>query len=298
MKILSNFIYNLKQGLNGLVKNKTMSLISVISVSSALIILGIIITIVLNINQFIEVTKDQVNEVKVSVVDNLDESQSKEVKEILEKIEGVKTVTYKSKEDSFNSMKEDWGDDGYLLEGIKNPLDDTYTVTLKDSDNIDTVAKEIETVVNVKEVKYHQDIIKSFLNLSNTVKKFGGILIIALLLICLIIISNTIKSRVYSKKEEIEIIKYVGASNGFVVGPFIVEGFIIGLLGSVLSVAVCTSMYGYMVEKISGALSNMMGNMVVPLNSISISLILILFATGIAIGVLGSIVSVRKHLKV
>ncbi|WP_122641270.1 permease-like cell division protein FtsX [Romboutsia sp. Marseille-P6047] len=298
MKILSNFIYNLKQGLNGLVKNKTMSLISVISVSSALIILGIIITIVLNINQFIEVTKDQVNEVKVSVVDNLDESQSKEVKEILEKIEGVKTVTYKSKEDSFNSMKEDWGDDGYLLEGIKNPLDDTYTVTLKDSDNIDTVAKEIETVVNVKEVKYHQDIIKNFLNLSNTVKKFGGILIIALLLICLIIISNTIKSRVYSKKEEIEIIKYVGASNGFVVSPFIVEGFIIGLLGSVLSVAVCTSMYGYMVEKISGALSNMMGNMVVPLNSISISLILILFATGIAIGVLGSIVSVRKHLKV
>ncbi len=298
MKILSNFIYNLKQGLNGLVKNKTMSIISVISVSSALIILGIIITIVLNINQFIEVTKDQVNEVKVSVVDNLDESQSNKVKVSLEKIEGVKTVTYKSKEDSFNSMKEDWGDDGYLLEGIKNPLDDTYTVTLKDSDKIDTVAKEIEMVENVKEVKYHQDIIKNFLNLSNTVKKFGGILIIALLLICLIIISNTIKTRVYSKKEEIEIIKYVGASNGFVVGPFIVEGFIIGLLGAVLSVATCTGMYGYMVEKISGALSNMMGNMVVPLNSISISLILILFATGIAIGVLGSIVSVRKHLKV
>lgn len=298
MKILSNFIYNLKQGLNGLVKNKTMSIISVISVSSALIILGIIITIVLNINQFIEVTKDQVNEVKVSVVDNLDESQSNKVKVSLEKIEGVKTVTYKSKEDSFNSMKEDWGDDGYLLEGIKNPLDDTYTVTLKDSDKIDTVAKEIEMVENVKEVKYHQDIIKNFLNLSNTVKKFGGILIIALLLICLIIISNTIKTRVYSKKEEIEIIKYVGASNGFVVGPFIVEGFIIGLLGAVLSVATCTGMYGYMVEKISGALSNMMGNMVVPLNSISISLILILFATGIAIGVLGSILSVRRHLKV
>ena len=153
-------------------------------------------------------------------------------------------------------------------------------------------------VENVKEVKYHQDIIKNFLNLSNTVKKFGGILIIALLLICLIIISNTIKTRVYSKKEEIEIIKYVGASNGFVVGPFIVEGFIIGLLGAVLSVATCTGMYGYMVEKISGALSNMMGNMVVPLNSISISLILILFATGIAIGVLGSILSVRRHLKV
>ena len=292
MKILSNFIYNLKQGLNGLIKNKTMSFVSVISVTSALIILGIILTIVLNINQFIEVTKDQVNEVQVSVEESLDKNQIESLKSDLEKIKGVKSATYKSKEDSFNSMKEDWGEDGHLLEGIKNPLDDTYTVTLVDSENIDDVAKNIKSLENVTEVTYHQDIIKNFLNLSNTIKKFGGILIGALLLICLIIISNTIKSRVYSKKEEIEIIKYVGASNGFVVGPFIVEGVLIGLLGSILCI------YGYMVEKISDALSTMMGNVIIPLTSASNALILTLFATGIAIGVLGSVVSVRKHLKV
>lgn len=298
MKLLSNFTYNVKQGLNGLVKNKTMSFVSVISVTSALIILGIILTVVLNINQFIEVTKDQINEVKVSMTDNLDESQRSEVKINLEKIDSIKTVEYKSKEDSFDSMKETWGEDGHLLEGIKNPLDDSYTVTLKNSENMSNTVKEISSIKNVKEVKYHQDIIKNFLNLSGTVKKFGGILIGALLLICLIIISNTIKSRVYSKKEEIEIIKYVGASNAFVVGPFIVEGFIIGLLGAILSVGTCTVMYGYMVEKINGALSSMMGDMVMPLTSISSSLILTLFVTGITIGVLGSVVSVRKHLKV
>lgn len=298
MKLLSNLTYNLKQGLNGLIKNKTMSLISIISVTSALIILGIILTMVLNINQFIEVTKDEINEIRVSSVDNLETDQRDTLKVELEKILGVKSVEYKSKEELFNSMKESWGEDGYLLEGIDNPLDDTFIVTLENSEKMNYVVNLVQGIENVKEVKYQQDIVQNFLNLSNTVKKFGGILMGALLLICLIIISNTIKSRVYSKKEEIEIIKYVGASNAFVVGPFIVEGFVIGFLGALLSVGVCTSMYGYIVEKVSGALSNMMGSVVLPLTSVSTSLILALFATGIAIGVLGSAFSVRKHLKV
>ncbi len=298
MKALSSLNYNIKQGLNGLIKNKTMGLISIVSVTSALIILGVILTLVLNINQFIEVTRDQINEVKVSITDNLEESERLKIKSELENIEGIKSITYKSKDESFNSMKDSWGEDGHLLEGIKNPLDDTYTVTLKDSNQINKIASVIEGIENVKEVKYHEDIVKNFLSLSNTIKKFGGALIIALLLICLIIISNTIKSRVFSKKEEIEIIKYVGASNAFVVGPFIVEGFVIGLIGAVLSVITCSVMYGYIVDKMSGALSNMMGSMVMPLTSISLSLILTLFITGITIGILGSIVSVKKYLKV
>jgi len=298
MKALSSLNYNIKQGLNGLIKNKTMGLISIVSVTSALIILGVILTLVLNINQFIEVTKDQINEVKVSIADNLEEPERLKLKSELENIEGIKSITYNSKEESFNSMKDSWGEDGHLLEGIKNPLDDTYTVTLKDSNQINKIASIIEGMQNVKEVKYHEDIVKNFLSLSNTIKKFGGALIIALLLICLIIISNTIKSRVFSKKEEIEIIKYVGASNLFVVGPFIVEGFIIGLIGAILSVMTCSVMYGYIVDKMSGALSSMMGSMVMPLTSISLSLILTLFITGITIGILGSIVSVKKYLKV
>lgn len=298
MKALSSLNYNIKQGLNGLIKNKTMGLISIVSVTSALIILGVILTLVLNINQFIEVTKDQINEVKVSIVDNLQESDRLELKNKLESIDGVKSISYNSKEESFNSMKDSWGEDGHLLEGIKNPLDDTYTVTINDSNEINKIAADIKAISNIKEVKYHEDIVKNFLSISNTIKKFGGALIIALLIICLIIISNTIKSRVFSKKEEIEIIKYVGASNAFVVGPFIVEGFIIGLIGSILSVITCSSMYGYIVDKMSGALSNMMGTMVMPLTSISLSLILTLVVTGITIGILGSIVSVKKYLKV
>ena len=298
MKLLSNLTYNLKQGLNGLIKNKTMSLISIISVTSALIILGIILTMVLNINQFIEITKDEINEIRVSSIDNLETDQRDTLKAELEKILGVKSVEYKSKEELFNSMKESWGEDGYLLEGIDNPLDDTFIVTLENSEKMNYVVNLVQGIENVKEVKYQQDIVQNFLNLSNTVKKFGGILMGALLLICLIIISNTIKSRVYSKKEEIEIIKYVGGSDSFIKLPFIVEGFTIGMIGSAIALFTCIYMYDYILENVSKAINFMNDNMMIQVSDITILLSATLFITGITIGVLGSVISVKKYLRV
>lgn len=298
MKLLSKFLYSLKQGIKGVFSNKTMSFVSVISVTSALIILGIVLTIVLNVNQFIKVTEDEINEIRVSVEDNLEKTKKDELKKNISEIKGVKDVVYRSKEESFKSMKESWGEDSYLLEGVDNPLDDYYVITIENPEDIKAISSKLLTLDGAKDVEYYQDIMENFLNISNSVKKFGGILIICLLMICLVIISNTIKSRVYSKKEEIQITKYVGASNGFVIAPFIVEGFIIGIFGSLLSVGACIGMYGYILEKITSVISSMMGNVVLPLTSISISLILVLVITGITVGVLGSIVSVKKHIKV
>ena len=247
MKIISNFLYSLKQGFKGIFSNKTMSVISVISVSSALIILGIVISIVLNINKFIEITKDDINEIRVSINNNLNESQIQKFEDDLGKIKGIKNIEYKSKEDAF---------------------------------------------------EYYQDIINNFLNISNTVRKFGSILIVCLLIVCLVLISNTIKGRVYSKREEIQILKYVGASNNFIIAPFIVEGFIIGAIGSLLSIVVCISMYGYILEKVTTLLNNMFKEMIIPTEMIFLNLIGVLSLTGIIIGVLGSALSVKKHLKV
>jgi cell division transport system permease protein len=121
---------------------------------------------------------------------------------------------------------------------------------------------------------------------------------IGLLIICLVIISNTIKSRVYSKKEEIQILKYVGASNKFVIAPFIVEGFLIGVIGATISSLVCVGMYKYILTTIKALLNSIMGDIVLPLTTISLSLIVVLFITGILVGILGSVVSVKKHLRV
>lgn len=298
MKIISNFLYSLKQGFKGIFNNKTMSAISIISVSSSLIILGIVLSIVLNINHFMKVTKDEINEIRVSISSEVDENKKIDFEEKLNKINGIKSIEFKTKEVSFDEMKKSWGEDSELLNGVENPLDDYYVVTVNDAQNIKSISDKISKIDGNSGVTYYQDIVKNFLNISNSVKKFGSILIVCLLIVCLVIISNTIKSRVYSKKDEIHILKYVGASNGFIVAPFIVEGFIIGITGAILAIGICIGMYGYIFEKITMMVSSMFKNMVLPIDEISITLVIILAITGIIIGVFGSALSVKKHLKV
>ena len=219
MKIISKISYSLKQGLKGIFSNKTMSAISIVSVTSVLAILGIVLCIVLNINSFIETAKDEVNEIRVSVNSELKEDELKNIETELKKITGVVSIKYQTKEEAFNNMKESFGDDEHLLDGVKNPLDNYYIVTIEDSSAIESIASKIEKVAGVTDIQYYQDIMENFLSTSNTVKKFGGIVIVFLLIVCLVLISNTIKARVYSKKEEIQVIKYIGGSNRFVVTP-------------------------------------------------------------------------------
>lgn len=298
MKILSNFLYSIRQGIKGVFKNKTMSFISIISVSASLIILGIITSIVLNANKFITETEYQINEIRVSIKDNLDKSSIENIKNDLNNIKGIKSIQFKNKETMLNDMKSSWGEDAYLLEGLENPLDDCYIVTLENSQYIDSVSNKISTLNNIKDVEYHEDVIDNFIKVSDSIRNFGSILIIFLMLICLVIISNTIKTRVYSKKEEIEIVKYVGGSDSFIKMPFIVEGFTIGIIGSAIALFTCVYMYKYIIENISKAISFMNNNMMIQVSDITILLALTLFITGITIGVVGSIISVKKHLKV
>ena len=298
MKIISKITYSLKQGLKGVFSNKTMSFISVVSVTSVLAILGIVLCIVLNINSFMEKTQNEVNEIRVALNSNLSEEDTIYIKEQLEKINGVESVKYQTKDEAFNSMKESFGDDKELLEGVKNPLDDYYIVTISDSQKIKTLANSIKKIDGVIEVQYYQEIMENFLKASNTVKQFGGIVIGFLLVICLVLISNTIKTRVYSKKEEIQVIKYIGGSNRFVIAPFIVEGCIIGLFGAIISVGICTGMYQYVLENVQISLNSIVGDMMLPLSSVSYLLVLVLFVTGILVGILGSGLSVKKYLKV
>lgn len=298
MKIISKITYSLKQGLKGVFSNKTMSLISIVSVTSVLAILGIVLCIVLNINSFMDKTQNEVNEIRVSLDSKLSEDNRLKVKEELQKISGVESVEYQTKDEAFDNMKESFGDDKELLEGVKNPLDDYFVVTIADSQEIKTLANNMEKIKGVIEVQYYEEIMENFITASNTVKQFGGIVIGFLLIVCLVLISNTIKARVYSKKEEIQVIKYIGGSNRFVIAPFIVEGCIIGLFGSLISLGICTGMYKYVVENMQMSLNSIVGDMMLPLSSVSYLLVLVLFVTGIMVGILGSGLSVKKYLKV
>lgn len=298
MKIVSKITYSLKQGLKGIFSNKTMSFISIVSVTSVLVILGIVLCIVLNINSFMHKTQNEVNEIRVALDSSLSRDDTLYIKKELENMSGVESVKYQTKDEAFDSMKESFGEDKELLEGVKNPLDNYYIVTIADSQKIKSLARSIDKIDGVVEVQYYEEIMENFLKASNAVKQFGGIVIGFLLIICLVLISNTIKTRVYSKKEEIQVIKYIGGSNRFVIAPFIVEGGIIGLFGSLISLGICTGMYKYVIENVQMSLNSIVGDMVLPLSSVSYLLVLVLFITGIMVGILGSGLSVKKYLKV
>ena len=298
MKVMSNFLYSLKQGIKGVLKNKTMSFISIISVSASLVILGILMSVVLNTNKFIKATEYEINEIRVYTKDNLDEVSIDNIKNYINNIKGIKSIQFKDKETMLNEMKISWGDDAYLLEGLENPLDDCYIVTIENSEDIVSVSDKISSIDNVKNVEYQKDVIDNFIKVSDSIRNFGGVFIIFLILICLVIISNTIKARVYSKKEEIEIVKYVGGSDAFIRAPFIVEGFTIGIIGSIISLFICLNMYSYILKHMNDAVNFMRNNMMIQVSDITIVLAATLFVTGITIGVVGSIISVKRYLKV
>lgn len=298
MNIISKISYSIKQGLKGVFSNKTMSIISIVSVTSVLTILGIVLCIVLNINSFMETAQNEVNEIRVSIDSKLNDAQIKNVEEEINKIGGVVSIDYKTKDEAFDEMKESFGDDKHLLDGVKNPLDNYYIVTIEDSQKIRNMANKIEKIDGVIEIQYYQDIMENFLETSNTVKQFGSVVIGFLLIVCLVLISNTIKARVHSKKEEIQVIKYIGGSNRFIITPFIVEGGIIGLFGSIISVGICIGIYKYVIDNVSLSLNSIVGNIMMPFSSVSVLLIGVLFITGILVGILGSVLSVKKYLKV
>lgn len=299
MKIISNISYNIKQGFKGIFSNKTMSFISIGSVSASLIILGIVISIVLNVNQFISNTKDEVNEIRAMVSSDLNKDEIGKVKEEISKINGVNSIKYKTKESAFDDMKDSWGEDSYLLEGMDNPLDDYFTVRIENSNNIQSMGHKISKIQGVKEVNYYQDIMENFMKISNTIQKVGSIVIACLFIVCLFMISNTIRTRVYSKKEEIKIMKYVGASNSFVRAPFLIEGFVIGILGAIISSVVAVGIYGYIHENMRNTMSLFeTSNMLIPTQDIAIVLSIIFLAIGTIIGIVGSTISIKKHLKV
>lgn len=298
MKLISKISYSIRQGLKGIFSNKTMSAISIVSVTSVLVILGIVLCIVLNINSFMISAQEEVNEIRISLEENLTEEESVDIESKLKKINGVTNIEYQTKEEAFDNMKDSFGEEQHLLEGIKNPLDNYYIVTIEDSNSIKSIANKVEKIDGVIDIQYYQDIMENFLQASNTIKQFGSILIGFLLIVCLVLISNTIKARVYSKKDEIQVIKYIGGSNRFVVIPFIIEGCIIGLFGAIISVGICTGIYKYVAENVAFSFSSIVGNVMVPLTDISILLILVLFVTGILVGILGSRLSVKKYLKV
>lgn len=279
-----------------------MGLASIGSVTAVLIILGFVLIVVLNVNNVALVTKETFDEIAVYLKDDVEGSSIDEIGKSFKDIDGVMGVAFQTKEYALEQLKEDWGEDAFLLEGLrKNPLPNTYIVQLKDVSKAEQVIKQIQTYEGVESVQYYKDAVNSLIKIAAFVKKAGAAMIIILLLISVFIISNTIKITVLNRYKEIELMQYIGATNGYVRGPFMIEGVMLGLLGSVVAILIIFLGYNYIINYLAGryiALLSGMSGYMVGVEMILNDLIIIFLTIGIGIGILGSLISLKKFLSV
>ncbi len=291
--------YMMRQGVKGLWRNRMMTFASIGSVASALIILGIVFMIILNINNLAETAKGQFDSIQMYLKDDLDQKQIDEIGKVVHKIEGIESVYYISKTEALQDLKKQWGEHGYLLEGLEaNPLPNSYVLKLKDISYSDQVVGQVKKISGLEEVKYYKDVVDKLLRITHFIRMTGMIVIVILIGISMFIISNTIKITVAARYREINIMKYVGATNWFVRWPFLIEGMILGFTGSVIALAVIGYSYKSVLDLITEKMYIMVSSYMIPTPLLVNNLGVIFLVLGTGIGALGSIFSMRKFLKV
>lgn len=285
-------------------RNRTMSIASIGSVGATLTILGIILILILNINTAANTTKDQFDEIQVFLEKDVTDEDIEEIGHAINDSEGVNSIIFQSKEQALEIMKDEWGDQGYLLEGFEDsPLPDSYIIQLESIEYANSVVNHLNGLKSnglkgIEEIKYYKDIVEKLMSVANFVR-IGGLVIIGILVfISVFIISNTVKITVAARKREIGIMKYVGATNGYIRGPFMVEGVLLGLVGTAISVLIVLYGYKYLFTSVNDKLYVLFTVYMIPPQIMINDIAIIFIAIGVGIGLLGSIISLKKFLNV
>ncbi len=229
------FGYLIGEGFSNVFKNKKSTGASLMIMCATMIIFGVFLILGENINHFVKDVEDSQG-IQVFAKEEATDEQIKALGEQISKIEGVNKTQFKSKEDALNQMKEKFGEENESLlegyEGENNIFTASYVVTLTDLNLNQQVQNEISKLDNVKKITSSNQTVTTLIDLSNGIKIVTGVILLLLIVISVFIIANTIKLTVHARRKEISIMKYVGATNGFIRWPFIVEGMIIGIISS------------------------------------------------------------------
>ncbi len=295
-RVIKNMI---KQGFQGMWRNRSMGLASVTSISSVLMILGLVLIMVLSINNLVMDTKEKFDEIQIYIKDDVPDEELTSIEDAIRNNVGVLSVMYESKEQALENWKKDWEENAYLLDGIEtNPLPNSYVIQLKHIEYADSVVDSIKTMDGIEKIQYNKEITENLILVSNYIR-LGGIIITGVLIfVSIFIISNTIKITVASRKREINIMKYVGATNDYIRGPFIIEGVLFGLLAALISIVVVYYGYGYFFDSIKETLFSMFTVVLAPPEALFNDIAIIFVAIGVGIGALGSLLSLKRYLNV
>lgn len=296
----NRFGYLIGEGFANVFKNKKSTGASLMIMCATMIIFGIFLALGENVNHFVAgIEADQ--GIQVFIETDATDDEVKEVGDKIKQLQGVSTIEYRSKEDALNQMKEKFKDQSDLLAGYEenNIFPASYIVKLTDLTLSKQVQDQINEFDNIKKITSSDDTVEALINIANGIKIITGVILILLIVISIFIISNTIKLTVHARRKEISIMRYVGATNNFIRWPFIVEGMIIGIIASVISIAIVGAAYTSIANSlVNEKIIQTMNMTLVTFSEMFSSIIVVYMALGIGIGVLGSVISMRKYLKV
>ena len=291
--------YLIGEGFSNVFKNKKSTMASIIIMCATMIIFGLFLIIGENVNHFVDNLKLQQG-FQVFMKEDATQEEMDKVKEDIRALDGISTIEFVSKEQGLNTMKEKLKDEKGVLDGFNvQKIKASYIVKVTDLERSKTIQSEVEKIDNVVKITISNETAMKLISIAKVIRIATGVILLLLIIISTFIISNTIKLTVHSRRKEISIMKYVGATNSFIRWPFIVEGIVIGIISSIISIIIVGGTYNIITTKMAESdFVRVMGMNLVGLNEMLTSIILVYLILGIGIGTVGSVVSMRKYLKV
>lgn len=289
---------HLREGVKNLSRNGWMTFASVSAVTVTLLLVGVFLTAIMNMNHVATKVEQDV-EIRVHIDPAAKKEDQKKLKEDIAKISKVDSVKYSSKDEELKKLIKSLGDSGKTFELFEqdNPLKDVYVVKAKEPTDTAVIAKKIAKMQFVNKVQYGQGEVEKLFETVKTGRNIGIILIAGLLFTAMFLISNTIKITIYARSTEIEIMKLVGATNWFIRWPFLLEGLFLGVLGSIIPIIMIMTSYNSIQamfnEKFAGTIFELL-----PYSPFVFELSGLLMLIGALIGMWGSVMSIRRFLKI
>lgn len=300
MRILRRFGRHIKEGFLGVGRHFGMSVSSSSAITITLLLVGVLLALTYNLQIATQSIESSISISALVSYDAEDEDHLKRITAELEAIEGISSVTYSSKEDEFNYYVNSNQDEDLreFYENYRedNPFHDAFIIGLDDASLLESVKTKITNIPGIDSVYDGGENTYTLVGVLANVRLFGGALVLALCLLAIYLVYNTIKITISSRKDEIWIMRSVGAKNGYIRAPFLVEGILIGLMGSLVPIALISFLYTYLYRKLEG---NLFGAFfLVPPTPFLFYMAGILMAIGVVVGFLGSYISVCKYLRV
>ncbi|MGL5635022.1 MAG: permease-like cell division protein FtsX [Sarcina sp.] len=299
----NSFLYFISDAFKSLKRNMTISIASVATVLTTLVVFGAFLITAMNVSVAVQGVQNKV-EIKVFLNNDITPAQQSAVEAKIKSVQGVKEVSYETKAQALANFKQQFANDQEILAGYNetnNPLPNSFVVKLDQPTVADAVQQALTPnntlMPGINQIGNDQQVIQTISSFANTVKWVGLILFIILIGVSLFLIINTIKITVYSRRREIGIMKFVGATDWFIRWPFVIEGIVIGLIGSILSVGVIYGGYAALFKSAIKAGGFYAMEFIHPTEILAVVAVPFIIA-GILIGAVGSIIALRKFLDV